>query len=151
KFDVWMQQLSGGDAVQVTKGPGQNWQPDWSPDGRYIAYRSEQGDGGIFIMPALGGTGQERRVSAFGYYPRWSPDSTRSLFQTSPYYVRNRFYIVGMDGEPPKEVLHEATAGNRVGLSAAWHPDGKRVTARVMPLLAFQGAEFWTVPVSGAK
>ncbi len=28
KFDIWVQQVSGGDPVQITKGPGHNWQPD---------------------------------------------------------------------------------------------------------------------------
>src|SRR5207237_3846255 len=42
KFDIWVQQVSGGDPVQITKGPGQNWQPDWSPNGKYLAYRSEE-------------------------------------------------------------------------------------------------------------
>ena len=41
KFDIWVQQVSGGDPVPITKGPGHHWQPDWSHDGRYIAYRSE--------------------------------------------------------------------------------------------------------------
>jgi DNA-binding winged helix-turn-helix (wHTH) protein/roadblock/LC7 domain-containing protein len=84
KFDIWVQQVGGGDPVQITKGPGQNWQPDWSPDGRYIAYRSEQGEGGIFMMPALGGAGHERRLSGFGYYPRWSPDGKRILLRSKP-------------------------------------------------------------------
>src|ERR1043166_831061 len=34
KFDIWVQQVSGGAPVQITKGPGHNWQPDWSPDGK---------------------------------------------------------------------------------------------------------------------
>ena len=82
KFDIWVQQVSGGDPVQITKGPGHNWQPDWSPDGNYIAYRSENGEGGLFIVPALGGEGLERRIASFGYHPRWSPDSSQILFQT---------------------------------------------------------------------
>jgi serine/threonine protein kinase len=32
KSDIWVQQVSGGNPVQVTRGPGYNWQPDWSPD-----------------------------------------------------------------------------------------------------------------------
>jgi Tol biopolymer transport system component len=34
KSDIWVQQVSGGGAVQITKGVGNNWQPDWSPDGK---------------------------------------------------------------------------------------------------------------------
>ena len=91
KFDIWVQQVSGGDPVQITKGPGHNWQPDWSPDGKYIAYRSEDGEGGLFIVPALGGEGLARRIAPFGYYPRWSPDSSQILFQTTQLPVSNRF------------------------------------------------------------
>jgi DNA-binding winged helix-turn-helix (wHTH) protein len=31
KFDIWVQQVSGGDPIQITKRPGHDWQPDWSP------------------------------------------------------------------------------------------------------------------------
>ncbi len=34
KFDIWVQQVSGGDPIQITKRPGQNIQPAWSPDGK---------------------------------------------------------------------------------------------------------------------
>jgi WD40-like Beta Propeller Repeat len=67
KNQIWMQQVSGGDPVQITKRPGHNWQPDWSPNGAYIAYRSE-GGGGLFVAPALGGV--ERRITSFCYNPR---------------------------------------------------------------------------------
>src|SRR5262244_3219312 len=30
KFDIWVQQVSGGNPIQITKGPGHHWQPDWS-------------------------------------------------------------------------------------------------------------------------
>jgi WD40 repeat protein len=82
KFDIWVQQVSGGDPVRITKGLRHNWQPNWSPDGKYIAYRTEDGEGGLFVIPALGGAGLERRIASFGYYPRWSPDGSQILFQT---------------------------------------------------------------------
>jgi Tol biopolymer transport system component/DNA-binding winged helix-turn-helix (wHTH) protein len=148
KFDIWMQQVSGGDPVQVTKGPGQNWQPDWSPNGRFIAYRSEDDEGGLFIVPALGGAGLERKVSPFGYYPRWSPDGAQILFQTTPMGIGANFYVVGLDGSAPHEVLVEMMA-SRYGISAAWHPDGKRISVWVLELPPTLIPAFWTAPVAG--
>src|SRR5215469_1449881 len=129
KFDIWVQQVSGGDPVQVTHGQGQNWQPDWSPDGKYIAYRSEGSGGGIFIIPALGGTALQRKVSSFGYYPRWSPDASRVLFQTNRWRYGSRFYVVDLDGGQAREILGDFLEQHRLGArSAAWHPDGKRIS-----------------------
>ena len=149
KSDIWLQQTSGGDPVQVTKGPGQNWQPDWSPDGRYIAYRSEEGDGGIYITRPLGGMGQQRKIAPFGYYPLWSPDSSEILLQTRfDAYSSNRFYIAQLDDSPPREVVAEfLTQKSLSALSAAWHPDGKRITVWVGD--SSPSPSFWIVPIAG--
>ena len=145
-----MQQVSGGNPVQVTKGLGHNWQPDWSPDGKYIAYRSEENDGGLYIAPALGGAGLERKISSFGYFPRWSPDSSQILFQThfAPIPPINKFYVAHLDGSPPSEVLAEFLAQHRLWPAAAvWHPDGKRVSVWVDD--DAPSPSIWTVPISG--
>jgi Tol biopolymer transport system component/DNA-binding winged helix-turn-helix (wHTH) protein len=156
KFDIWVQQVSGGDPVQITKGPGHHWQPDWSPDGKYIAYRSEEGEGGLYIVPALGGAGLERRISSFGYFPRWSPDSSQILFQThfAPLAFANKFYLAHLDGSVPNLVLAEFLTHHKLWPAAAtWHPDGKRVT--VWAENEAQSPNFrtvasvWTVPISG--
>jgi Tol biopolymer transport system component/DNA-binding winged helix-turn-helix (wHTH) protein len=148
KFDIWVQQVSGGDPVQITKGPGRNWQPDWSPDGKFIAYRSENGDGGLFVVPALGGEGLERRIASFGYYPRWSPDSSEILFQTTP-FAGNRFYIANLSGSPPHEVLRGLIPDSVFPVSAAWHPDGKRITAWAWDSAPAPIPAFWTAPIVG--
>ena len=150
KFDIWVQQVSGGDPIQTTKGPGHHWQPDWSPDGKYIAYRSEEGEGGIYVVPALGGAGLERKIAPFGYYPQWSPDGSQVLFQ-SHFTVTghwNRFYVAQLDGSTPREVLAEFIAQNKLSAaSAVWYPDGKRVTVWVGDLSP--SPRFWTVPIAG--
>jgi Tol biopolymer transport system component/DNA-binding winged helix-turn-helix (wHTH) protein len=151
KFDIWVQQVSGGDPVQITKGPGSNWQPDWSPDGKFIAYRSENGDGGLFVIPALGGEGMERRIAPFGYYPRWSPDSSQILFQTTQLTVANRFYIANLSGSPPHEVLRGLFPDSVASVSAAWHPDGKRITAWVWDSALAPIPTFWTAPIVGGR
>jgi Tol biopolymer transport system component/DNA-binding winged helix-turn-helix (wHTH) protein len=150
KFDIWVQQVSGGDPIQITKGPGHHWQPNWSPDGKYIAYRSEEGEGGIYVVPALGGAGFERKIAPFGYYPLWSPDGSQVLFQThftAPAHW-NRFYLAQLDGSEPHQVLAEFIAQNKLFPgSAVWHPDGKRVTVWVGDFSP--SPSFWTVPIAG--
>jgi Tol biopolymer transport system component/DNA-binding winged helix-turn-helix (wHTH) protein len=144
KFDIWVRQVGGGDPVQITKGPDPHWQPDWSPDGKYIAYRSEEGDGGIYIVPALGGAGLERKVAPFGYYPRWSPDGTRILFQTGRFGLSSKLFVVGVaDSEGPREVLGDLTASEQV-MSAEWHPDGKRISIWCWSAVPFLIPKFWT-------
>jgi Tol biopolymer transport system component/DNA-binding winged helix-turn-helix (wHTH) protein len=150
KFDIWVQQVSGGNPVQVTRGPGQNWQPDWSPDGKYIAYRSEQGDGGIFVIPALGGTGLERKIAPFGYHPQWSPNSSQVLFGThfTQLDFNQRFFVASLDGGPPHEVLADFLSQNNLPASAiAWYPDGKRITVWIAN--PSPTPDFWTIPLAG--
>ena len=159
KFDIWVQQVSGGDPVQITTAPGQNWQPDWSPDGKYIAYRSEDGEGGLFVVPALGGKGLEKRIATFGYRPRWSPNASQILFQTTQVYGLNRIYVVDLDGSAPREIAAEFLSRKAVGLwnsalSGAWHPDGKRVSiwlGQEQPSRSFwtPNPSFWTLPIAG--
>jgi Tol biopolymer transport system component/DNA-binding winged helix-turn-helix (wHTH) protein len=151
--NIWMQQISVGDPIQITTGPGPNWQPDWSPDGRYIAYRSDAGQHGLFVIPALGGAGQERRIATFGYNPRWSPDGLQILFQSQPVSLDvSKFYVVGLDGGPPRQVLDEffRQHSSFYPISAAWHPDGKRVTIWIKTRSrGGPNPAFWTLPLEG--
>ena len=143
KSDVWVQQISGGDAIQITKGAGQNWQPSWSPDGKYLAYRSEGVDGGLFVVPALGGAGMQRRISDFGMYPSWSPDGSQILFLSIGFGVSSKVFVVRLQGGEASEVLPGIGARVQV-MSAGWHPDGKRVSIWGWTLEPSPLPAFWT-------
>src|SRR5438067_11861471 len=41
---LWRQSLDSKEAAQLTDGPGYDFQPDWSPDGKSILYTSYQKD-----------------------------------------------------------------------------------------------------------
>ena len=150
KFDIWVQQIGSGGPLQITHDPGQNWQPEWSPDGKYIAYRSENGEGGLYTIPALGGV--PHKIAGFGYYPRWSPDSTQILFQPTSFGGLRSLYTVSPDGGEPKTVLDQFFAEHPeiTGRSAAWHPDGKRVSVYIWDYKK-SAPVFWTVPLKGGE
>ena len=55
--NIWVKQLSGGEAVQITKDEFGNQHPIWSPNGDEIAFFSTRGGtSGIWRTPSFGGT-----------------------------------------------------------------------------------------------
>ncbi len=83
--DLWTLPAEKGSARNLTRTSGAaERQPAWSPDGKWIAYASdESGEYELYLRPADGRgesrrltTGADRWVSA----PVWSPDSKRLAF-----------------------------------------------------------------------
>jgi Tol biopolymer transport system component len=88
-FEIYLQQISGGPTLNLTRNTAADIQPAFSPDGREIAFvsnRSSSTDifhaapglplvgGDVWVMPALGGPA--RRIVENGYSPSWTPDGT---------------------------------------------------------------------------
>src|SRR4030095_16284474 len=137
-----------GNPVRVTTSPAHDWQPDWARAGNRLVFRSERDGGGLYVVPVLGGN--ERKVTGFGYHPRWSPDGRQILFYSSPLHYNTveipKVFVVGLDGDTPREVLSPfLTEFN--SLRVAWHPDGRRLS--VWGEHRQQGWSFWTVPLAG--
>jgi serine/threonine protein kinase len=149
-LDVWVQPVSGGDPVQVTKDPSDDSAPAWSPNGQQIAFRSERSGGGIYVIPALGG--QERRLSPLGQRPRWSPHGTRLLCSSEtgqqPWWTDKHIYIVALDGTGPVEILTSFSKGLVKSPSIAWHPDGERIS--IWGEHKTIGPGFWTARLTDA-
>src|SRR4051812_10300875 len=71
-LDIWVQQVGGREPLRLTQDPADESDPAFSPDDAMIAFRSEKGGGGVYVVPALGGT--PVLLAAGGHNPRFSPD-----------------------------------------------------------------------------
>ena len=77
---IWMIPSAGGDPLPMTAEGVSSSHPRWSPDGKYLAFLSERGDGQtqVWLLNRLGGEAQQltdtvQDVEDFS----WSPDSRR--------------------------------------------------------------------------
>ncbi len=71
-LDLWTLQIGAGEPVQLTSDPADEYEPSFSPDGTRIAFRSDRNEGGIYVVPALGGA--PRPITEGGHWPKFSPD-----------------------------------------------------------------------------
>jgi Tol biopolymer transport system component/predicted Ser/Thr protein kinase len=83
-LDLWVYSLTERKATPFLATPFQEWSPQFSPDGRWIAYTSdESGKPEIYVRPLQGSSGKWQVSSGGGSYPRWRRDG-REVFYIAP-------------------------------------------------------------------
>jgi Tol biopolymer transport system component len=124
-LDIWVQQIGGRDPLRLTQDPADESYPAFSPNGDMIAFRSEQDGGGIYLVPALGGT--PVLLARLGRNPRFSPDGRWVAYSVGGEAVSNPgsagVFIINAGGGVPRAIHPEmATAANPI-----WSPGGDRL------------------------
>ena len=73
---LYTMDLPHGQPQRLTSGNGHEFQPAWSPDGKFIAYVTWSSEGGqLWKVPSSGGTPVQLSKSLAVYSnPAWSPD-----------------------------------------------------------------------------
>jgi serine/threonine protein kinase/sugar lactone lactonase YvrE len=139
-FEVYVRRVDGGQEVNVTDNPSEDFQPALSPDGRSVAFVSTRSSqtgvipigtetgmevrrfgGDLWITPALGGNA--RRLAPNANYPTWRPDGSAILYVTGS-ENRRSLREVSPDGSGGHEVLASALEITRPHYS----PDARWIT-----------------------
>ena len=90
---LWRQDVGSTTAEQLTAGPGYDYQPDWSPDGRWVVFARYDHDAvELWVLDLReGGTRQVTSGGAVNVEPRFSPDAKRLAFVSTSY--KGHFHI----------------------------------------------------------
>jgi TolB protein len=139
---VWIARINGSEAKRIASGAA----PELSPDGRKLAFNTQQAVGQpahrrIAVADLATGkvTTFENVPSENCLQPRWSPDGSKLLFYL---YVNNemRIGLINADGSGFRYV-EKPEPKERGNWGAAWASDGESFFCEDMEQLYLQGLD----------
>ena len=148
-WDIFLQRVDGQNPINLTKESElDDLQPAFSPDGKWIAFRSNRNNGGIFLM---GATGESvKRLTDFGYFPSWSPDGKQIVFCTQDFvepYQRGDFselWVVNVATGENKQITRRPVDA----IQPSWSPHGNRIAYWAVPI---SQRDLYSIPSEGGQ
>ncbi len=135
--NLWTLPASGGTATRTSSLMQDTAYPDWSPDGKTIAFQSYKS--GTFHIWAMNPDGTNVRELTSGFYddrePQFSPDGTKIAFSSdrppagSPAGIATGSYNIWtltLATGQLTEITHQSGGAN--DYYPTWTPDGKQIT-----------------------
>jgi len=101
--------------------------PAWSPDGKWIAYFSDESGEYALHLRMQDGMGEVHKISlgtppSFYYSPVWSPDSKKIAYSDKRL---NLWYVDADSGKPVLVDTNPYDGGPGSGFSPVWSPDSR--------------------------
>jgi serine/threonine-protein kinase len=157
--DIWIANLERGSMSRLTVDATIETMPTWSPDGRFVAFRSEREGPGLFRRDAQGAGEIERLTRTDGpiHSPySWTPDGKTLLFALFRSFGRQAIASV----TPPDSTVRVLLDGEFAQLDPQVSPDGRwlsyqsdetgRFEVYVRPYPQVTGAR-WQVSDAGGR
>lgn len=122
--EIYLAHPSGKPVWRLTKSPGLDFGPAWSPDGAWIAFASDRaGFMDIYVVKRTGGELRNlTQSSAQDSGPAWSPDGVRLAFDTDR-DGNLEVYVTGLDGGSAFNLTQNPASDG----DPSWSPDGAAI------------------------
>jgi serine/threonine protein kinase len=154
--DIYVQQIGSGSPLRLTNDASNDYNPIWSPDGRWIALlrsQSQAGTSGLMLIPPLGGP--ERKlteirvrggISVTPPHLAWCPDSsclvvTDSLGEGKP----DALFVISLETGEKNQLTHPPPLASG-DTNPAISPDGNWLVFRRQLGGVFNG-ELYRLPL----
>jgi dipeptidyl aminopeptidase/acylaminoacyl peptidase len=116
---IYLLPVSGGAPKQITDGAFTDEQPQFSPDGKSIAFSSSRGGileaTNVWVMPASGGEAHpvaKFDVPGLAALPEWTPDGRRVYFHRMTPRETSDLFVAAADGAGTPTQLTNTTPKN---------------------------------------
>jgi hypothetical protein len=159
---LWRQELGSDRAVELTHGPGYDYQPDWSPDGRHIVFaRHDNNTIELWQLEVSSGKAQQLTMTdGVNLEPRYSPDGKRLAYVSTAGSGHFNLFAASIEagklGAPravvaPREskIARYYYSKHDHTINPSWTPDGKRLVFVSNREIAYGTGDLCSAAVDG--
>ena len=152
---LWIQRLDSATAVQLTAGPGYDYQPDVAPDGARVVFTRYLNDA-LELQVLDFATGAVQPLTSGGAVncePRWSPDGTRIAWVSTTGSGHFHVFVGTLNGgrlegaalwpERKSRTARYYYSAYDHELSPSWSPDGKEIAYVGNPEIIYGTGSIW--------
>ena len=157
---LWRQKIGSDAASEITHGSGYDYQPDWSPDGRHVAFARYDRDA-VELWQIDLTTGREAKLTSGGAVnvePRYAPDGKRLAYVSTSGSGHFNLFVAGIDGNRlaaarPIVAPRKSSVARYYyspwdhALSPSWTPDGRQIVFVGNREVAYGTGGLWRVDV----